>query len=56
MFPFNSSTQDESSLNQAYCDLIYLLDRDYPKKSALTFVANHYTLDNKIRNILNRAA
>jgi hypothetical protein len=36
--------------------LIYLLDRNYPKKSALTFVANHYTLDNKMRNILNRAA
>ena len=56
MFPFNSSIQDESSLNQAYCDLIYLLDQDYPKKSALTFVANHYTLDNKLRNILSRAA
>lgn len=55
MFPFDSSIQDES-LNQAYCDLIYLLDRDYPKKSALTFVTNHYTLDNKLRNILNRAA
>lgn len=43
-------------INQAYCDLIYLLDRNYPKKSALTFVSNHYTLDNRLRNILNRAA
>lgn len=33
-----------------------MLDHNYPKKSALTFVANHYTLENKQRNILNRAA
>jgi hypothetical protein len=52
----DSPIQDEQTLNQAYCDLIYLLDRKYPKKSALTFVANHYTLDKKQRNILNRAA
>lgn len=32
------------------------MDRNYPKKSALIFVANHYTLDKKLRNILNRAA
>ena len=43
-------------LKHAYCDLIFLLDRDYPKKSALTFVANHYNLNKKFRNILNRAA
>ncbi|UCG00586.1 MAG: DUF434 domain-containing protein [Candidatus Heimdallarchaeota archaeon] len=55
MFLFDSSSQDESSLNQAYCDLLYLLDRGFPKKSALMFVANHYTLDKNLRNILNRA-
>ncbi len=43
-------------LKKAYCDLIFLLDRRYPKKSALTFVTNHYTLNSKFRNILNRAA
>ena len=36
--------------------MIYLLDQNYPKKSALTFVANHYTLNKKLRNILNRAS
>ena len=52
----DSSTKDKVTLNQAYCDLIYLLDQNYPKKSALTFVANHYTLNKKLRNILNRAS
>ncbi|UCG89788.1 MAG: DUF434 domain-containing protein [Candidatus Heimdallarchaeota archaeon] len=56
MFTFKTSRQDYKRLNQAYCDLILLLDRNYPKKSALTFVSNHYTLDSKFRNILNRAA
>lgn len=55
MSHFNTSIQGTNVLNQAYCDLIFLLDRNYPKKSALTFVANHYTLDSKFRNILNRA-
>lgn len=39
-----------------YCDLIYLLDHGYPKTSALTFVANHYNLNQIHRNILRRAA
>lgn len=52
----NTSIKENKVLNLAYCDLIYLLDRNYPKKSALTFVSNHYTLDKKLRNILNRAA
>jgi hypothetical protein len=43
-------------MNKAYCDLVYLLDQGYPKKSALTFVGNHYTLDNNQRNVLYRAA
>ncbi|MHA2223953.1 MAG: DUF434 domain-containing protein [Candidatus Hodarchaeales archaeon] len=43
-------------LKNAYCDLIFLLDRNYPKKSALEFVSNHYVLEKKYRNILNRTA
>lgn len=43
-------------LTRAFCDLVFLLDRDYPKKSALTFVANHYNLETKYRNVLERAA
>ncbi|MFW9855891.1 MAG: DUF434 domain-containing protein [Candidatus Thorarchaeota archaeon] len=39
-----------------YCDLVYCLDRGYPKTSALTFVANHHNLDQVYRNILSRAA
>ncbi len=56
MSHYNAFIQGNEVLNQAYCDLIFLLDRNYPKKSALTFVANHYTLNSKFRNVLNRAA
>lgn len=48
------SLMNNRALINAYCDLIFLLDRNYPKKSALTFVSNHYTLKKKYRNILNR--
>lgn len=44
------------TVNQAYCDLIYLLDHGYQKQSALNFVANHYNLNKTKRNILTRAA
>ncbi len=44
------------NLVQAYCDIVFLLDRNYPKKSVVTFVSNHYNLDKIIRNILIRAA
>jgi hypothetical protein len=43
-------------LTRAYCDLIFLLDRGYPKFSALSFVANHYLISKEDRSILNRAA
>lgn len=56
MFQGNSSFLNYRILRQAFCELIFLLDHNYPKISALTFVANHYTLDKKHRNILNRAA
>lgn len=51
---FNIETKKK--IIDAYCDLIFLLDRKYLKKSALTFVANRYNLEKKFRNILNRAA
>jgi hypothetical protein len=40
----------------AYCEMIFLLDHGYPKRSVLNFIANHYNLEKKFRNILNRAA
>ena len=43
-------------LTNAYCDLIFLLDRGYPKNSALSFVSNHHLISKKGRSILNRAA
>lgn len=43
-------------LNKAYCDLIFLLDRGYSKKSGLLFIGNHYNLTLEQRNILYRAA
>ncbi|MFX0182545.1 MAG: DUF434 domain-containing protein [Candidatus Hodarchaeota archaeon] len=52
----NLNIETNKRLIDAYCDLIFLLDRKYPKKSALTFVANRYNLENKFRSILNRAA
>ncbi|MCD6558485.1 MAG: DUF434 domain-containing protein [Palaeococcus sp.] len=43
-----------SPLFLAYEDLKYLLNRGYKKKSALDFVANHYTLTLKERHFLAR--
>lgn len=40
----------------AYEELCYLLDKGYPKKSALTFVANHHNYAECERFILNRIA
>ncbi|PWI49119.1 hypothetical protein CEE45_02975 [Candidatus Heimdallarchaeota archaeon B3_Heim] len=40
----------------SYEELCFLLDNGYPKKSALTFVANHYNYDENERFILNRVA
>jgi len=42
-------------INQAYCDLVFLLDRGFPKKSSLNFVGNHYIFDINQRNVLFRA-
>lgn len=43
-----------STLIRAYADLRYLLNRGYRKKSALDFVANHYTLTLRERHFLAR--
>ncbi|BAD86132.1 hypothetical protein, conserved, containing DUF434 domain [Thermococcus kodakarensis KOD1] len=42
------------SLTDAYRDLRYLLNRGYPKKSALKFVADHYRLSLRDRYLLAR--
>jgi hypothetical protein len=42
------------SLADAYQDLKYLLNRGYPKKSALKFVADHYRLPLAERHLLAR--
>ncbi len=42
------------SLEDAYLDLKYLLNRGYRKKSALEFVANHYRLEEEGRHLLAR--
>jgi hypothetical protein len=52
----NISKKDYKKVIEAFCDLIFLIDRKYPKNSALTFVANRYNLKTAFRNILNRAA
>lgn len=41
-------------LENATSDLKFLLDRSYKKKIALDFVGNHYLLDKKERNYLQR--
>ncbi len=39
-----------------YFDMLFLLDRGYPQPSALSFVSNHYLLDKREKQILNRIA
>lgn len=41
-------------LEEAKRDFRYLLDHGYPRTGALTFVGNHYLLDQMQRNYLNR--
>ena len=43
-----------NKLRNAVCDLRYLLDRGYPRDSAVNFVANHYRLPLKQRHLLAR--
>lgn len=45
---------DNQSLRKAKKDFKYLLNRGFPRTGALTFVSNHYLLDNVQRNYLNR--
>ena len=42
-------------LRKAQKELLWLLDRDYPIKNAVTFVGNRYLLSNRQRLALTRA-
>ncbi len=42
------------SFERAVADIRYLLDRGYPQKGAVSFVCNHYRLDDKARHLLSR--
>jgi hypothetical protein len=44
----------DTVLEEAKRDFRYLLDHGYPRTGALTFVGNHYLLDQMQRNYLNR--
>jgi len=44
----------EMTVEEAVRDLRYLLDRGYPRESALNFVANHFRLDRYQRHLLAR--
>ncbi len=44
----------ENKLQQAIRDLRYLLDRGYPRSSAVSFVANHFRLSQTERYLLTR--
>lgn len=43
------------SLCNAASDIRYLLDRGYPQKGAVSFVCNHYRLDEESRHLLSRS-
>lgn len=42
------------SFSDAVIDVRYLLDRGYPQKGAVSFVYNHYRLDEEARHLLSR--
>lgn len=42
------------SFERAVADIRYLLDRGYPQPGAVSFVCNHYRLDENSRHILSR--
>lgn len=42
------------SSERAVEDIRYLLDRGYPQKGAVSFVCNHYRLDDKAMHLLSR--
>ncbi len=41
-------------IGEAASDIRYLLDRGYPQKGAVSFVCNHYRLDEGSRHLLSR--
>ncbi len=42
------------SFSDAVIDVRYLLERGYPQKGAVSFVCNHYRLDEEARHLLSR--
>ncbi|MCL7415642.1 MAG: DUF434 domain-containing protein [ANME-2 cluster archaeon] len=40
--------------DMAVCDIRYLLERGYPRASAITYVCNHYRLDINTRHVFGR--
>lgn len=46
---------EDNILQEAKKDFQYLLDRGFPRTGALTFVSNHYLLNEEQRNYLNRS-
>ena len=45
---------EDNILQEAKKDFQYLLDRGFPRTGALTFVSNHYLLNEEQRNYLNQ--
>lgn len=43
------------SLSNAAADIRYLLDSGYPQKGAISFVCNHYRLDENARHLFSRS-
>lgn len=50
----NLDNISEMSMDNAAQDMKYLLDRNYPKSTALNLVVNHYKLNKEQRNFLVR--
>ncbi|MDM7912097.1 MAG: DUF434 domain-containing protein, partial [Methanotrichaceae archaeon] len=48
------STEPSEVLRQAAVDVRYLLDRGYPRESAVRFVSDHYRLPQEQRFVLMR--
>ena len=46
--------EEQVEITKAFLDIIWLLDKGYPKKSSITFVGNHYRLSKNARYFLNR--
>ncbi|MHA1974975.1 MAG: DUF434 domain-containing protein [Candidatus Hodarchaeales archaeon] len=56
MISFEELIKKKPLLEKAYCDIIYLLDRGYPKASVINFITDHYVMDKSLRAILKRVS